>query len=54
MKASTFSAGMNNLNILKKFFIKYGSNASPQLERGHNGTEGEASSIQQTFYFVFQ
>jgi hypothetical protein len=45
---------MKDLNILKNFFLKHGSNASPKLERGLNGTEGEAFSIQQTFYFVFQ
>jgi hypothetical protein len=45
---------MKDLNILKIFFIKHGSNASPQLERGLNGTSGEASSIQQTFNFVFR
>jgi hypothetical protein len=45
---------MKDLNILKEIFFKHGSNASPQLELGLNGTCGEASSIQQTFYFIFQ
>jgi hypothetical protein len=53
IKATPFRAGCKDLNIFKIFFIKHGSNASPQLDRGLNGTEGEAFSIQQTFNFVF-
>jgi hypothetical protein len=53
IKATPFRAGCKDLNIFKIFFIKHGSNASPQLDRGLNGTEGEAFSIQQTFNFLF-